>query len=34
MVLDLGSAPGSWSQALKVIEPNIKVVAVDLLPMK
>jgi 23S rRNA (uridine2552-2'-O)-methyltransferase len=32
--LDLGSAPGSWSQAIKSICPNTKIAAVDLLPMK
>lgn len=33
-VLDLGSAPGSWSQAVKTINPKAHIAAVDLLPMK
>jgi len=33
-VLDLGAAPGSWSQyASELVQPNGKVVAVDILPM-
>lgn len=32
-LLDLGSAPGSWSQAAKNINPALKIVAVDLLPV-
>jgi 23S rRNA (uridine2552-2'-O)-methyltransferase len=32
-VLDLGAAPGSWSQVVVKIAPGSKVVAVDLLPM-
>jgi 23S rRNA (uridine2552-2'-O)-methyltransferase len=32
--LDLGSAPGSWSQAIKTINPTARIAAVDLLSMK
>lgn len=32
--LDLGSAPGSWSQAIRTVNPNALIAAVDLLPMK
>ena len=33
LVLDIGSAPGGWSQLIKILEPKSKVYAVDLLPM-
>ena len=35
-VLDLGCAPGSWSQVMKELLPNSSVVGVDLLdvPMR
>jgi len=32
-LLDLGSAPGSWSQAAQSINPQIKIAAVDILPV-
>jgi 23S rRNA (uridine2552-2'-O)-methyltransferase len=32
-ILDLGSAPGSWSQAAQFVNPNAKIAAVDLLPV-
>lgn len=32
--LDLGAAPGSWSQAIKTINPAARIAAVDLLSMK
>ena len=33
-ILDLGSAPGSWSQAAQFINPSAKIAAVDLLPVR
>ena len=33
LVLDVGSAPGGWSQLIKTIKPKSIVYAVDLLPM-
>ena len=30
LVLDIGSAPGGWSQLIKILEPKSKVYAVDL----
>jgi len=33
LVLDIGSAPGGWSQLIKILEPKSNVYAVDLLPM-
>lgn len=33
-VIDLGSAPGSWSQAAKTISPEVAIAAVDLLPVR
>jgi 23S rRNA (uridine2552-2'-O)-methyltransferase len=33
-VLDIGAAPGSWSQAVKRLNQSAKIVAVDLLPMQ
>jgi len=33
-LLDLGSAPGSWSQAAQLINPHLSIAAIDLLPMK
>ncbi|HZN85716.1 MAG TPA: RlmE family RNA methyltransferase, partial [Burkholderiales bacterium] len=34
-VLDLGAAPGGWSQvAAEIVQPNGKVVAVDLLELR
>ncbi|MDR2268832.1 MAG: RlmE family RNA methyltransferase [Rickettsiales bacterium] len=33
-VVDLGSAPGSWSQYIKKTFPDSHVMAIDLLPMK
>ena len=32
-VLDLGAAPGSWSQVVAKLAPKSKIVAIDLLPM-
>jgi 23S rRNA (uridine2552-2'-O)-methyltransferase len=33
-VIDLGSAPGSWSQlAARIVGPKGKIVALDILPM-
>lgn len=32
-ILDLGSAPGSWSQAALFINPSANIAAVDLLPV-
>lgn len=32
-ILDLGAAPGSWSDALVKRSPSLKIVALDLLPM-
>jgi 23S rRNA (uridine2552-2'-O)-methyltransferase len=35
MVLDLGAAPGSWSQLIvQLVKPKGKVIAVDILPME
>lgn len=35
VVIDLGAAPGGWSQVLaKLLTPNGKVIALDLLPME
>ena len=33
LVLDIGSAPGGWSQLIKILKPKSTVYAVDLLPM-
>ncbi len=33
LVLDVGSAPGGWSQLIKILQPKSTVYAVDLLPM-
>ena len=33
LVLDVGSAPGGWSQLIKTLKPKSTVYAVDLLPM-
>ena len=33
LVLDIGSAPGGWSQLIKTLKPKSTVYAVDLLPM-
>jgi 23S rRNA (uridine2552-2'-O)-methyltransferase len=33
-ILDLGSAPGSWSQAALFVNPTAKIAAVDLLPVR
>lgn len=33
-VLDLGAAPGSWSQVVAKLAPKSKIVAIDLLPME
>ena len=33
LVLDIGSAPGGWSQLIKTLKPKSRVYAVDLLPM-
>ncbi len=33
LVLDIGSAPGGWSQLIKILQPKSTVYAVDLLPM-
>ena len=34
LVLDIGSAPGGWSQLIKILQPKSTVYAVDLLPME
>jgi 23S rRNA (uridine2552-2'-O)-methyltransferase len=34
LVLDIGSAPGGWSQLVKILQPKSTVYAVDLLPME
>jgi len=33
-ILDLGAAPGSWSQVAVKLAPKCKIVAIDLLPME
>jgi 23S rRNA (uridine2552-2'-O)-methyltransferase len=33
LVLDIGSAPGGWSELIKAITPSSSVYAIDLLPM-
>jgi 23S rRNA (uridine2552-2'-O)-methyltransferase len=33
LVLDIGSAPGGWSELIKALIPSSKVYAIDLLPM-
>ena len=33
LVLDIGSAPGGWSQLIKTLQPKSTVYALDLLPM-
>ena len=33
LVLDIGSAPGGWSELIKTIAPSSNVYAIDLLPM-
>ena len=33
LVLDIGSAPGGWSELIKVMSPSSTVYAIDLLPM-
>jgi len=33
-VVDLGAAPGSWTQAVRRLQPAARVVGVDLLPME
>lgn len=33
LVLDIGSAPGSWSELIKAMTPSSNVYAIDLLPM-
>tara|TARA_B100000941_G_scaffold180653_1_gene129625 strand:- start:159 stop:725 length:567 start_codon:yes stop_codon:yes gene_type:complete len=34
LVLDIGSAPGGWSQLVKILQPKSTVYALDLLPME
>ena len=34
LVLDIGSAPGGWSQLIKILQPKSTVYALDLLPME
>ena len=34
LVLDIGSAPGGWSQLVKILQPKSTVYAIDLLPME
>ena len=34
LVLDIGSAPGGWTQIVKIIQPKSTVYALDLLPME
>ena len=34
LVLDIGSAPGGWSELVKLLEPSSTVYAIDLLPME
>ena len=33
LVLDIGSAPGGWSELVKALTPSSNVYAIDLLPM-
>jgi len=33
LVLDIGSAPGGWSELIKTLNPSSHVFAIDLLPM-
>ena len=33
LVLDIGSAPGSWSELIKAMDPSSQVYAIDLLEM-
>ena len=33
LVLDIGSAPGGWSELIKTMTPSSNVYAIDLLPM-
>jgi 23S rRNA (uridine2552-2'-O)-methyltransferase len=33
LVLDIGSAPGGWSELIKSIAPSSEIYAIDLLPM-
>ena len=33
LVLDIGSAPGGWSELIKAMTPTSNVYAIDLLPM-
>ena len=33
LVLDIGSAPGGWSELIKAMSPSSSVYAIDLLPM-
>ena len=32
-ILDLGAAPGSWTQAVLYLQPKAVIAAVDLLPV-
>ena len=34
LVLDIGSAPGGWSQLVKILQPKSTIYALDLLPME
>ena len=33
LVLDIGSAPGGWSELVKALTPSSNIYAIDLLPM-